>query len=307
MMDENAPTERRQGIRLSDLADAQLLLTYAAGSGIKIDPDIADVLDACSRLFGGEEVGVEEGDQPLEVSASSFYGAYQSLSGRLQPVTAQTLRDTAPADGWRMSYAGRWSVWLMVYTSFFLWFIIIEQILGRLMVACYSDEETLCLFVVRESLHMVFQTLVPFAYGGLGACAFLLVSCHHYLVERTFQRIRRHEYWSRLLLGIIAGGTILLFVEQVVHDDGTRINISSAALAFIAGYNVDFLFQTIERLMQAILPKVGLDSVASSGGHRQTYEPEPVALDELLRLHNEAPDEKAREAVARVIDKLTDR
>lgn len=303
-MDDHALTERRHGIKLSDLRDAEVLLTYAAGSGIKVGQDAADILDACADMFERYDREDNEGRRPDDVSASTFYNTYQSLSERLRPVTAQTLRDTRPTEGGRISFAGRWSVWLMMYTSFFLLFIIGEQVLGRFMVSCFSDSEIGCSLAGIDTVHMVFGILVPFAYGGLGACAFLLVSCHHYLVERSFERIRRHEYWSRLLLGVIAGGTILLVVEQVIHDDGTRINISSAALAFVAGYNVDFLFQTIERLMQAILPKVGLDSVAKAE-HPPGPRADRVDLAELLRLHNEAPDERAREAIARVIEKVT--
>jgi hypothetical protein len=50
-------------------------------------------------------------------------------------------------------------------------------------------------------------------------------------------------------------------VSQISGDGGTTIQLSAAALGFLAGYNTDFLFSTIERVMAALLPKVGIDSV----------------------------------------------
>lgn len=302
----NEGNEWHHGIRLSDLQDAMLLLTHTAKAGVEIDKGIADTLADCWAMIAGvpsDDNDSTERDTP-HVSASTFYSAYQTLSGSVKPVTAQTLRDTSPSWNRRTSFAGRWSIWLMVYTAFFLLLIVLDQIVGKVILECYTDEELPCKFAIAFNFRLTLEVLVPFAYGGLGACTYLLVSCHHYLVERTFQRIRRHEYWSRLLLGVIAGGTMLLFIEQVIHDDGTRINISSAALAFIAGYNVDFLFKTMERLMEVILPKVGLDSVARAQA-TTVLQAKPVDLEQLIRQLNDAPDEKTREAIARLIDRLT--
>ena len=54
----------------------------------------------------------------------------------------------------------------------------------------------------------------------------------------------------------------LLFVDPDHRRPRQRcIQLSSAALGFLAGYNTDFLFSTIERVMAALLPKVGIDSV----------------------------------------------
>jgi hypothetical protein len=296
------------GIRPSDLQDALLLLAYAAEAGVEIDEGIADVLAECSVMLasGPSERGESvERDAPL-VSAATFYSAYQVLSSSLQPVTAQTLRDTSRTWNRRTSYAGRWSLWLMAYTVLFLSLIVFEQFIGKVFLECYSDEHNPCKFAGAFRVKTALEMLVPFAYGGLGACAYLLVSCHRYIVTRTFQRIRRFEYWSRLLLGVIAGGTILLYIELVIIEDGTQINISSAALAFLAGYNVDLLFQTMDRIMAVILPKAGLDSIAKNKA-TGTLQANPVDLEALVAQLNSAQDETTRAAIARLLDRLSSR
>jgi hypothetical protein len=51
-------------------------------------------------------------------------------------------------------------------------------------------------------------------------------------------------------------GAIKLFIIQATTDEGTVIELSTAALAFIAGHNSNFLFSAIEHVSAAILPKV---------------------------------------------------
>jgi len=58
--------------------------------------------------------------------------------------------------------------------------------------------------------------------------------------------------------GTISGGAILLFVNQITTEEGSVIQLSSAALGFLAGYSTDFLFNTIEQVIGAILAKVGI-------------------------------------------------
>src|SRR5262249_39669921 len=71
--------------------------------------------------------------------------------------------------------------------------------------------------------------------------------------RREFDPKRELEYYSRIVLGVVAGGTVMLLIENV--SDGTPgVHISAAALGLLAGYNTDFLFSAIERITAAILP-----------------------------------------------------
>jgi hypothetical protein len=100
------------------------------------------------------------------------------------------------------------------------------------------------------------KILLPYGYGGLGSCVYLLRSAHTYIYLRTFDVRRKPEYFNRILLGTIAGGTIILFLG-VVAGTGPVAKLSSTALGFLAGYSTDFLFSTIERIIGAVFPKTG--------------------------------------------------
>ena len=86
---------------------------------------------------------------------------------------------------------------------------------------------------------------MPWIYGGLGACIFLLRTAHVFIYQRSFDVRRKPEYLNRILLGAASGGAIMLFVNQITDDQGNVFKLSSAALGFLAGYNTDFLFSTM--------------------------------------------------------------
>lgn len=96
------------------------------------------------------------------------------------------------------------------------------------------------------------QTIV---FGGLGACTYLLRALHKHIHERTFDRRYKPEYLNRIVLGMVSGGVVTMLVQQtnLLPD---LAGIGSAALAFIVGYNTDLLFSLLERISNAILPKV---------------------------------------------------
>ncbi len=81
---------------------------------------------------------------------------------------------------------------------------------------------------------------------------------------------RTPEYYNRIGLGAISGGAIILFVNNLDNEDGSSINLGAAALGFVAGYSTDLLFNTIERIVTAIFPKVAVETVAADSSMART-------------------------------------
>jgi hypothetical protein len=142
-------------------------------------------------------------------------------------------------------------------------------------------------------LHLKWRTLVelltPWLYGGLGACVYLLRSAHMYIYQRTFDVRRKPEYTNRIMLGAIAAGAIIMFTNNIAGDDGSVIQLSSAALGFLASYNTDLLFTAMERVINALLPKIGLDTVQKAPGPAG-----PVDINAIIEhaVHAKTPEEK---------------
>jgi hypothetical protein len=219
---------------------------------------------------------------------NEFLAAYETLSIFTYPVTAQTLRDTAESDltfvarvlkklrpvsardaakalagsttattgpcamrrPGRGTAAGRVTEFLWVLTWLFLGTIGATELLQ-----VYTQDREPQIFDFQYYAAHMLTAMQPFLYGGLGACAYLLRSAHRLIAARAFNGCYRPEYFNRILLGIISGGTVSMFVAVGVDPDTTGVALSNAALGFLAGYSTDFLFKTIERILEALFPR----------------------------------------------------
>lgn len=268
------------------VADALIMLDYAVGSGVKavdghpIAQDIVATIEGTAAKLG--LIDGKPGETPrIALSAAdwaAFDIAYYDLATALAPVTAETLRNTAgKPPGSRTTGEMLWGDSPATRFTRALWYItllIAACVLGSNwylnVMAANTNTDT---YLVSRT---ILELLTPWMYGGLGACVYLLRSAHIYIYQRTFDVRRKPEYFNRILLGAIAGGAIILFANNVAGDDGTVIQLGSAALGFLAGYNTDLLFSAMERISGALLPKLGLDTMQKAGAAK------PVNVEALV-------------------------
>lgn len=267
--------------------DALELANYVVESGVKGSDDqpiaLADIgaIQAMAAKIGILDVGAGEASiaRPSPADWLGFEQAYYRLAIATSPVTAETLRNTGSATAWDdssrlarareilfgYSPAQRFTRGLLWVTIGFALFVIVAEwqinVLGM---------ETAAEVQTRKDF---WQSLLPWSYGGLGACAYLLRSAHTYIHRRCFDIRRKPEYTNRILLGSISGGAIILFSNYLASEDDTVTHLGSAALGFIAGYSTDFLFNTIERIVTAIFPKVQVETVAESSSTQRRPKP----------------------------------
>lgn len=233
----------------SEVRDAVALVDHATRTGFKA-ADGAVLTDDIRRPIVAMAARLEAARDPADGAPEraplernpkvpqddwlAFLTAYQRLAQLLAPVSAATLRATedrpmplgfllgrSPA----LQFTRRLWLWTFGFAAFTVcaaW-ADLHWAAGGAGPAGWSGARPL------------FDILVPFAYGGLGACVYLLRSAHSYIADRSFDERRKPEYYSRIFLGIIGGGTIALFVDTVTADGGGPIQLSSAALGFIAG------------------------------------------------------------------------
>jgi hypothetical protein len=274
--------------------DALSLLEFGVQSGFKasdgtpIPPEIISHIETASAKLGFlqevgfSEIGKANGSTPARGSISpaewvEFGLAYYKLSTLMSPITAQSLNDTEPDEGcarpvplfswgwWRRkifgwSPANRFTKGIWLAALFFALFVVCAD--------CFVAEKIKDGNITDNLFLRLLQIMTLYAYGGLGACAYLLRSAHTFIYKRTFDVRREPEYYNRILLGAIAGGTITLFVNQATGDEGATVQLSSAALGFIAGYSTDFLFSKIESIITVILPKDKDEKTKSSDASR---------------------------------------
>jgi hypothetical protein len=287
-----------------EVTDATLLLDFAIAHGKQVDEQLIGAIRAAEEAIAQSQI-------PSADQRATFDQAYRDLAQFLRPVNVTTLRATSDEHGRKAGFLltphGKkseskiWSRKLWMWTVAAAVFIVIsENYSAWLNRFSALDEFSDAVALRRHTIAMILQSIVPFAYGGLGALAYLLRSAHTHLCERSFDPLRVPEYYNRMLLGLVAGGAIQLFITQVAGE-GTMVRLSASALAFISGYNCDFLFTTIERVSAAILPKVGIESV-----RRAEIPLAGVSMETLMRQYETASPE-GKKVIEGLINKLKER
>jgi hypothetical protein len=266
------------------LDDALSLSSFAVGTGFRTATgdmlslaDIGVIQDTAAKLgeFDPPAAPSQPGAAinpaaPPSVTAAewiAFELAYYRLAVAMSPVTAETLEATAATtfrmDGSRLYRFRDWIFGNSPALRFTRMFAAVAIALGAFVILAEGKIYVLGLegdALTEVRLKNTLESLLPWAYGALGSCAYLLRSAHYYIYQRSFDLRRKPEYFNRVLLGAISGGAIILFVNYLVDDgSGTALHLSSAALGFVAGYSTDFLFNTIERVIAAIFPKTDSD------------------------------------------------
>lgn len=264
---KEAPPDIKIAVSLQmrqEAADALTLLDYIVSNGHKS----ADGLTLPTATLTGIKIFAAmiapQGDQnPESVTIPSsawveFELHYMALTAYTAPITVETLRNTELRDGRFQTSEAQQFAWLLwgCTIAAVIAIVIIEWSLDWYGPGVEGDAG-------RFNLLMQFGSILqPYLYGALGACAYLLRSAHTFIYLRTFDLRRKPEYFNRILLGSVSGGAIILLIDSITTDTDDTVQLSSAALGFIAGYSNDFLFNTVERVMSAILPKVGIATVA---------------------------------------------
>ena len=304
---EQRPPYNPLTVLKGEVQDAKRLLDFAVANGKAVGSELIAAIKHAEVWLLAETATL-----PDETERTAFEQGYRDLAQLMTPVTAATLQATSDAPGdakkvfpWVLrqpvSEAEIWSHKLWAYTLITAILILFSENTATILAQFYpADRETVGAGLRWQLFSSILQSLEPFLYGALGALAYLLRSAHTYIYERSFDTRRTPEYTNRILLGMIGGGAIKLFVAGVSADDGTVAELSGAALAFIAGYNGDFLFSAIERVSAAILPKVGLESVRKAAPDRMA-----MATVERLVTRYAAASPGEKQMIEKLVDRLT--
>jgi hypothetical protein len=294
-----------------EVRDALELVNFIVKTGAK-KPDgrsVAPELITVIKVTAGKIKLFDESKEPVSIKASAwtrFELAYYALVEFISPVTVETLRNTRNTGKgliWEASPAQKftWLLW-----AFTIGFAVVVIACG--VVSTGAENNTPKGWGPNlTAIGYYIPIIAPWTYGGLGACAYLLRTAHNLIAERSFDIRRKPEYLNRILLGMVSGGAIVLLFNPGGEED--TVKISAAALGFVAGYSNDLLFNAIERIMTAILPKVGLDTLKKDS----TPATAPLELqtggmtlkDLMDRMENAKPEDK--ELYKSLLAKLRDR
>ncbi|MFH0824321.1 MAG: hypothetical protein V2B18_16330 [Pseudomonadota bacterium] len=280
----------------SMIRDAGDLLEFALLEWPSVDSKAAIPDDTVVRPIQEALLHVESSPNEAYDKRDSFLKAYASLVQLVKPVTIRTLRSSsrhygASEDDYTDSR--NWSRRLWFYAFCCLMIAIGVPILLN------KAPQAASLLGQREQLA---QYLIPLAFGGLGACAGLLRSCHDYIAKRQFDSDRIPEYNNRFLMGIISGGIVYYLVtEGKAPGLGGLKQVGAGALAFFCGYFNDYVTKLMDRLGETILLPGARQTQASA--EVTPGNPEPTMPQLIEELANSATDEE-KQILHKLAEKL---
>ena len=247
----------------------RILLDYAQSNNLEVTSD---------QLTRYHEVNQDsEGYQKLDI-------LFNELSQLVHPVTINTLHasDDHAADLLDPLYKGNGSqTWssprqqtkdLLTFT----WItttILLLLVMGRGMFNHILDLLNVTQDVIRENPNFIFDVssfhflilfqifldhLVPFTYGALGACAYVMIEGNNFIWNKTFDAHLIPKDRMRILIGALSGVIGIMLFKPLFGDQTATtalLDLSEAGIAFIAGYSTDFLFERLSRIISAIVPR----------------------------------------------------
>ena len=100
--------------------------------------------------------------------------------------------------------------------------------------------------------------LVPFTYGALGACAYVLIEGNNFIWNKQFDAHLIPKDKMRIVIGALSGVIGIMLFRPLFGDQtpaNALMDLGEASVAFIAGYSTDFLFERLNKIISAIVPR----------------------------------------------------
>ena len=119
------------------------------------------------------------------------------------------------------------------------------------------------LYIGTKFVLQILQTYVlPLLYGWVGAMAFVLRSLIVTVKKKSFRVELNVEYRLRVYLGLLAGLVIGWFLSS--KGDARQVGVADltpAAVSFLAGYSVEIMFATMDRIVSGFVTAFGGSTV----------------------------------------------
>lgn len=104
--------------------------------------------------------------------------------------------------------------------------------------------------LVSSGIPLLLNELFFLAAAGLGASFATLFKAHRYIIDGTYDPKYDTTYWSRFLLGMIAGLILVEFIPIDTSDH--KMPMSRPILAILGGFSASVVYQILSRLVDSV-------------------------------------------------------
>jgi len=115
------------------------------------------------------------------------------------------------------------------------------------------DKNIMAIQEAKSMIQILTLYILPLLYGLLGGLIFVLRSISAETKNVTYTKASNLKYGLRIHLGALAGLAIGLFWGDIEKQNINFIeSLSTALVAFIAGYSIEFVFRLVDQLIFSI-------------------------------------------------------
>ncbi|MDM8559878.1 hypothetical protein [Candidatus Parabeggiatoa sp. HSG14] len=270
--------------RYSELEE---LLEFAAETGKLDQPDLVMKVKQLKKVLfytSSENLSFDE----LCESEAQLEELYATMTNLVHPVDISTLRATSikcrvQRPWWSALFLGSGSVGRNFFRQLF-WVVVL--ICGSILLVNF----------LVESKKTFIDIVNPFLFGALGAWVYLYKDLTKHYVERTLHPEKLATNWLRLMMGGLAGG-LLVYLFKSAYDESQLAAMGSVGIGFLAGYSVDFFYQSLDKIISVVTPQGKTDQAAA------TLTPRQAQIESLAKLLKETNNEEDKAVIRGLLEK----
>jgi hypothetical protein len=267
------------------------LLEFAAENGKLDPPDLAIKVKKFKKVlfYTPPDALTPEMICETEAELEKLYATFTEL---LSPVTALTLRTTSEkyavqrSSSLKAIFLGSGSVGRNFFRQLFWVAMLLIGIISLRKLTMGGEKDSLAF-------------IDPFLYGALGALVYLYKNLTYFYTRRILHPKKLATNWLRLFMGALTGALVVNLFGASFENAIPGANIPPVALGFLAGYSVEFFYQTLDRFINAITPKNKARATSTV-----PTTPRQTQITILTKRLKEMTNEEDKAAIRRLLEKI---
>jgi len=240
------------------LRECKAMAHYAFTSGIKIPNSVIEMLNLCEISTPNKtpelnptanETGAQSASalpQRQSVSLKQVALLHVALARIISPATPRTIllmfEQNRKKNLWTslgsVPLVGKFMLVAILFLGAWIAISLSPDIDGTLE---WSNEHGLKLLL--EELFVLFA-------AGIGACFSILFQINRFVVRGTYDPKYDSIYWTRLVLGIVAGMILALMIP--LDTSSSLKTLTKPTLAILGGFSVTVVYRILMRLVNAV-------------------------------------------------------
>lgn len=249
-VDADVPRTRRGSLYNQLFTECQAMARYALASGIKVPGKMVCALEV-------DEAAADFGEASTSVGKLEYLvRVHVHLADLIAPAKPRTilLMDRQEQDKKFYSFLGP----VPLIRSLMLAAICFLALLVCVSLSEHVDGQVN--WTKERGFALFLEELFLLSAAGLGATFSALFQANSYVVKGTFDPKYNTTYWTRIVLGLVAGMILAMLIPIDMQPGDSLAELAKPTLAMLGGFSVTVVYTILSRLINTIESLVRGDS-----------------------------------------------